>query len=46
MTESVLTLLTICFFARMTPGPDMLLIIRHATAAPRGGAPQIGRAHV
>jgi threonine/homoserine/homoserine lactone efflux protein len=46
MTESVLTLLTICFFARMTPGPDMLLIIRHATAAPRGGAPRAAYACV
>ncbi|WP_415718546.1 LysE family translocator [Maridesulfovibrio sp.] len=46
MLETVLTLLTICFLARMSPGPDMMLLIHHAgcasTAEGRGflrGAP-------
>lgn len=32
MLESALTLLTICVLGQMTPGPDMMLIIKHATA--------------
>ena len=34
MFETVLTLLTICFVARMSPGPDMMLLIHHAGCAP------------
>ncbi|NDV25228.1 LysE family translocator [Desulfovibrio sp. JC010] len=34
MLETVFTLLTICFFARMSPGPDMMLLIHHAGCAP------------
>ena len=30
MLNTALTLLTICFFGRMTPGPDMMLLIRHS----------------
>ncbi|WP_320170819.1 LysE family transporter [Maridesulfovibrio sp.] len=30
MLESVLTLLTVCFLARMSPGPDMMLLIHHS----------------
>ncbi|WP_420245937.1 MULTISPECIES: LysE family translocator [unclassified Maridesulfovibrio] len=30
MLETVFTLLTICFLARMSPGPDMMLLIHHA----------------
>lgn len=30
MIETVFTLLTICFLARMSPGPDMMLLIHHA----------------
>lgn len=41
MLESVLTLLSVCFVARMSPGPDMMLLIRHAGrgggASTRGG---------
>lgn len=32
MLETIITLFTVCFFARMSPGPDMMLLIRHATA--------------
>ncbi len=37
MLETILTLFTVCFFARMSPGPDMMLLIRHSTAG-AGGA--------
>ena len=30
MIETVLSLLTVCFLARMSPGPDMMLLIHHA----------------
>ena len=30
MLETIFTLLTICFLARMSPGPDMMLLIHHA----------------
>ena len=30
MLESVLTLLAVCFMARMSPGPDMMLLIHHS----------------
>ncbi|UZP67154.1 LysE family translocator [Desulfovibrio mangrovi] len=33
MIETILTLFTVCFFARMSPGPDMMLLIKHSTAA-------------
>ena len=36
MLETILPLLTICFFARMSPGPDMMLLIRHTTASTGG----------
>jgi threonine/homoserine/homoserine lactone efflux protein len=32
MLETILTLFTVCFFARMSPGPDMMLLIKHSTA--------------
>lgn len=32
MLETILTLFSISFVARMSPGPDMMLLIRHATA--------------
>lgn len=38
MFESVLTLLTVCFMARMSPGPDMMLLIHHAGGRPGGPA--------
>ncbi|WP_419780677.1 LysE family translocator [Maridesulfovibrio sp.] len=38
MLETVLTLLTICFVARMSPGPDMMLLIHHAGCAPSSEA--------
>ncbi|MFV0421511.1 LysE family translocator [Oleidesulfovibrio sp.] len=39
MLESIMILLAACFFGRMTPGPDMLLIMRHAMAVPQGERP-------
>ncbi|WP_432735317.1 LysE family translocator [Maridesulfovibrio sp. FT414] len=39
MIESVLTLLTVCFMARMSPGPDMMLLIHHAGSRSAGGFP-------
>lgn len=30
MLETVFTLLTVCFLGRMSPGPDMMLLIHHA----------------
>lgn len=30
MLETILPLLTVCFLARMSPGPDMMLLIHHA----------------
>lgn len=35
MLETILTLFTVCFFARMSPGPDMMLLIKHSTAGGR-----------
>ncbi len=30
MLETIFTLLTVCFLGRMSPGPDMMLLIHHA----------------
>ncbi|XPV76624.1 MAG: LysE family translocator [Desulfovibrio sp.] len=35
MLETALTLLTISFFGRMSPGPDMMLLIRHSAGDKR-----------
>ncbi len=37
MLETILPLLTVCFLARMSPGPDMMLLIHHAGSASRLG---------
>lgn len=39
MLETILTLLTICFLARMSPGPDMMLLIHHSGSKPMGSGP-------
>jgi threonine/homoserine/homoserine lactone efflux protein len=36
MLETVFTLLAICFLARMSPGPDMMLLIHHAGTVSQG----------
>lgn len=33
MTDTILLLLTVCLAAQLSPGPDMILIIRHATTS-------------
>lgn len=38
MIETLLTLLTVSFMAQLSPGPDMMLLVRHSTAKTKAPA--------